>query len=77
MNKSIQISLVPDVNKEFNADMFHDNILVKQASLTSKELKDFMESKVEPDELAQIRLATKLFKSKSIKIHLKEQNECL
>jgi hypothetical protein len=72
MNKSIQISLVPDDKKEFNADMFHDDKLVKQASLTSKELKDFIESKVPANDLSQARLAIKLFKSKSIKIHLKE-----
>lgn len=72
MNKSIQISLVPNDKKEFNANMFISDILVKQASLTSQELKDYMSSKIEPDDLAQARLAIKLFKSKSIKIHLKE-----
>jgi hypothetical protein len=72
MNKSIQISLVPNDKKEFDANMFHDDTLVKQASLTSQELKDYMESKVPANELSQARLAIKLFKSKSIKIHLKE-----
>ena len=72
MNKSIQISLVQNDKKEFDANMFHDDTLVKKASLTSKELKDYMSSKVEPDDLAQARLAIKLFKSKNIKIHLKE-----
>jgi len=72
MNKSIQISLVPNNKKEFDANMFNNDQLVKQASLTSQELKDYMNSKVEPDDLAQARLAIKLFKSKSIKIHLKE-----
>jgi hypothetical protein len=72
MTKSIQISLVPSDKKEFDANMFHDDMLVKQASLTSKEFKDYIESKVPANELSQARLAIKLFKSKSIKIHLKE-----
>lgn len=72
MNKSIKISLVPNDKKEFDADMFHNDTLVKQTSLTSQELKDYMSSKVEPDDLANARLAIKLFKSKNIKIHLKE-----
>ena len=72
MNKSIQISLVQNDKKEFDANMFHDDTLVKKASLASQELKDYMSSKVEPDDLAQARLAIKLFKSKNIKIHLKE-----
>ena len=71
MNKSIHISLVPNDKKEFDASMFHDDTLVKQASLTSQEFKDYIESKVPANELAQLRLATKIFKAKSIKLHLK------
>jgi len=71
MKKSVSLSLIPNDNKEFNADMFHDDKLVKQASLTQSELKAFMESKVPEDEIKNLKLAIKLFKSKKIKLHLK------
>lgn len=41
MNKSIQISLVQNDKKEFDKNMFYDDTLVKKASLTSQELKDY------------------------------------
>lgn len=72
MNKSVHISLVPNENKEYHADMLVDNTIVKQADLTQKELSDYMQEKLEPEVIAMSRTAIKLFKSKQIKLHLKD-----
>lgn len=72
MNKSVHISLVPNENKEYHADMLIDNTIVKQADLTQKELSDYMQEKLEPEVIAMSRIAIKLFKSKQIKLHLKD-----
>lgn len=72
MNKSVHISLVKDDNSLYHADMLIDDTIVKQADLTQKELSDYMQEKLEPEVLSMSRLGIKLFKSKQIKLHLKD-----
>ena len=72
MNKSVSISLVKDNNSMYHADMLIDDTIVKQADLTQQELANYMQEKLEPEVLTTSRLAIKLFKSKKIKLHLKE-----
>lgn len=72
MNKSVSISLVKDNNSMYHADMSIDDTIVKQADLTQQELSNYMQEKLEPEVLTTSRLAIKLFKSKKIKLHLKE-----
>ena len=72
MNKSVSISLVKDNNSMYHADMLIDDTIVKQADLTQQELANYMQEKLEPEILNISRLAIKLFKSKQIKLHLKE-----
>lgn len=72
MSKSVSISLVKDDNNFYHADMSIDDTIVKQAELTQKELANYMQEKLEPDVLTISRLAIKLFKSRKIKLHLKE-----
>ncbi len=72
MNKSISISLVKDENNMYHADMSIDNTVVKQADLTQQELSNYMQEKLDNEALNISRLAIKLFKSKQIKLHLKE-----
>ena len=43
-----------------------------KAGLTQQELANYMQEKLEPEVLTTSRLAIKLFKSKQIKLHLKE-----
>jgi hypothetical protein len=72
MNKSVSISLVKDNNSMYHADMSIDDTIVKQADLTQQELANYMQEKLEPEVLITSRLAIKLFKSRKIKLHLKE-----
>ena len=72
MNKSVSISLVKDENSMYHADMSIDNTIVKQADLTQQELSNYMQEKLEPEVLTTSRLAIKLFKSRKIKLHIKE-----
>ena len=72
MNKSVSISLVKDENNLYHADMSIGDTIVKQADLTQQELSNYMQEKLEPDVLTISRLAIKLFKSRKIKLHLKE-----
>ena len=72
MNKSVSISLVKDENSMYHADMSIDDTIVKQADLTQQELSNYMQEKLEPEVLDISRLAIKLFKSRKIKLHLKE-----
>lgn len=72
MNKSISISLIKDKNNLYHADMSIDDTIVKQADITQQELASYMQEKLEPETLTTSRLAIKLFKSKKIKLHLKE-----
>ena len=72
MNKSVSISLVKDNNSMYHADMLIDNTIVKQADLTQQELANYMQEKLDNEALNVSRLAIKLFKSKQIKLHLKE-----
>ena len=72
MNKSVSISLVKDENSMYHADMSIDNTIVKQADLTQQELSNYMQEKLEPEVLITSRLAIKLFKSRKIKLHIKE-----
>lgn len=72
MSKSVHISLVKDDNSLYHADMLIDDSIAKQADLTQKELSDYMQEKLEPEVLAMSRLGIKLFKSKQIKLHLKD-----
>ena len=72
MNKSVSISLVKDENNMYHADMSIDDIIVKQVDLTQQELANYMQEKLESEVLTTSRLAIKLFKSKQIKLHLKE-----
>lgn len=72
MSKSVHISLIKDDNNMYHADMLIDNTIVKQADLTQKELSDYMQEKLEPETISISRTAIKLFKSKQIKLHLKD-----
>lgn len=72
MNKSVSISLVKDENSMYHADMLIDDAIVKQADLTQQELANYMQEKLDDEALNISRLAIKLFKSKQIKLHLKE-----
>lgn len=72
MKKSIKLHLVPNENKEYKAEMFKDNELVKTSFLTQDELKNFMEQKIEQEQLKKTRLSIKLFKLKELTIILKE-----
>ena len=72
MNKSVSISLVKDNNSMYHADMSIDDTIVKQADLTQQELANYMQEKLEQEVLAMSRIAIKLFKTKKIKLHLKE-----
>lgn len=72
MNKSVSISLVKDENNMYHADMSIDDTIVKQADLTQQELANYMKEKLDIKVLDTSRLAIKLFKSKQIKLHLKE-----
>ena len=72
MSKSVSILLVKDNNNMYHADMSIDNTIVKQADLTQQELSNYMQEKLEPEVLKISRLAIKLFKSRKIKLHLKE-----
>lgn len=72
MAKSISISLVKDENSMYHADMLIDDTVVKQAELTQQELSNYMKEKLDNKALATSRLAIKLFKSKQIKLHIKE-----
>ena len=72
MSKSIHISLVKDANNLYHADMLIDETIVKQTDLTQQELSNYMQEKLEPEILSMSRLGIKLFKSKQIKLHLKE-----
>ena len=72
MEKSVSISLVKDENNMYHADMSIDDTIVKQADLTQQELANYMKEKLDSKVLDTSRLAIKLFKSKQIKLHLKE-----
>ena len=72
MNKSVYISLVKDNNSMYHADMLINDTIVKQADLTQQELSNYMQEKLEPEVLNISRLAIKLFKSRKIKLYLKE-----
>ena len=72
MNKSVSISLVKDENSMYHADMIIDDSIAKQADLTQQELSNYMQEKLDNEELNLSRLAIKLFKCKQIKLHLKE-----
>lgn len=72
MSKSVSISLVKDNNSMYHADMLIEDTVVKQADLTQQELANYMQEKLEPEVLITSRLAIKLFKSRKIKLHLKE-----
>lgn len=72
MKKSIKLHLVQNENKEYKAEMFKDDELVKTSFLTQDELKNFMEQKIEQEQLKKTRLSIKLFKLKDLTIILKE-----
>ena len=74
MKKSIEFSLVPDENKLYNAKMFKDNSLFKEEKVDAETMKYYMLQKMSEKELTNLRTAVKLFKTKKIKLHLKEQN---
>ena len=74
MKKSIEFNLVPDENKLYNAKMFKDNSLFKEEKVDAETMKYYMLQKMSEKELKNIRTAVKLFKTKKIKLHLKEQN---
>lgn len=72
MKKAIKLHLVPNENKEYKAEMFKDDELVKTSFLTQDELKNFMDQKIEQEQLKKTRLSIKLFKLKELTIILKE-----
>lgn len=72
MNKSVSISLTKNDKNMYHANMLVDDKIVKQADLTQQEFADYMKEKLEPEVLSMSRTAIKLFKSKQIKLHLKD-----
>ena len=74
MKKSIEFNLVPDENKLYNAKMFKDDSLLKEEKVDSETMKYYMLQKISEKELTNLRTAVKLFKTKKIKLHIKEQN---
>ena len=74
MKKSIEFSLVPDENKLYNAKMFKDDSLFKEEKVDAETMKYKKKKKISEKELTNIRTAVKLFKTKKIKLYLKEQN---
>ena len=74
MKKSIEFNLVPDENKLYNAKMFKDDSLFKEEKGDAETMKYYMLQKMSEKELTKLRTAVKLFKTKKIKLNLKEQN---
>ena len=72
MKKSIEFNLYPNKEKLYEVEMFHDNKLVKKEKVTAEEIKDYMSSKLENDELSKLRKITSIMKVKKIKLNLKE-----
>lgn len=72
MKKSIEFNLTPNEEKLYEVEMFHDNKLVKKENVTAEEMKSYMSSKLENDELSKLRKITSIMKVKKIKLNLKE-----
>ena len=72
MKKSIEFNLYPNKEKLYEVEMFHDNKLVKKEKVTAEEMKNYMSSKLENDELSKLRKITSIMKVKKIKLNLKE-----
>ena len=72
MKKSIEFNLSQDKEKLYEVEMFHDNKLVKKENVTAEEMKNYMSSKLENDELSKLRKITSIMKVKKIKLNLKE-----
>ena len=72
MKKSIEFNLIPDENKLYDAKMFHNETQVREENIDSPTMKYYLSGKFSNKELNQARLAIKMFKSKKIKLHLKE-----
>lgn len=72
MKKSIKFNLSPNKEKLYEVEMFHDNKLVKKEKVTAEEMKNYMSSKLENDELSKLRKITSIMKVKKIKLNLKE-----
>ena len=74
IKKSIEFNLIPDENKEYNAKMFKDDSFFKEEKVDAETMKYYMLQKISEKELKNLRTAVKLFKTKKINLHLKEQN---
>lgn len=72
MKKSIEFNLSPNKEKLYEVEMFHHNKLVKKENVTAEEMKNYMSSKLENDELSKLRKITSIMKVKKIKLNLKE-----
>lgn len=72
IKKSIEFNLIPDENKEYNVKMFHNETQVREENIDSPTMKHYLSGKFSDKELDQARLMIKMFKSKKIKLHLKE-----
>ena len=72
IKKSIEFNLIPDENKEYNVKMFHNETQVREENIDSQTMKHYLSNKFSDKELDQTRLMIKMFKSKKIKLHLKE-----
>ena len=72
IKKSIEFNLIPDENKEYNVKMFHNETQVREENIDSPTMKHYLSGKFSDKELNQARLMIKMFKSKKIKLHLKE-----
>lgn len=72
MKKSIEFNLTPNEEKLYEVEMFYDNKLVKKENVTAEEMKNYMSSKIENDELSKLRKITSIMKVKKIKLNLKE-----
>ena len=52
--------------------MFHNETQVREENIDSQTMKHYLSGKFSDKELDQARLMIKMFKSKKIKLHLKE-----
>ena len=52
--------------------MFHNETQVREENIDSQTMKHYLSNKFSDKELSQARLMIKMFKSKKIKLHLKE-----
>ena len=67
--KKINISLKPNEDKLYKATVTQDNEVVQEDLIQPHQVKRFVDNNVEPEVVGNLRLATKLFKCKSLTFH--------